>query len=60
VDITAVESRKREACQAHASTVKGWYPLHEQMHRLRGIECGCQSAEAFVRQVSAVKQLIQS
>jgi LmbE family N-acetylglucosaminyl deacetylase len=60
VDITAVESRKRKACQAHASTVKGWYPLHEQMHRLRGIECGCQSAEAFVRQVSAVKQLIQS
>lgn len=51
VDITQTEARKRAACYAHASTVSGWYPLHEAMHRFRGIECGCKSAEAFVRHV---------
>jgi len=49
VDITLAEERKREACYAHASTVSDWYPLHEAMHRFRGMECGCKSAEAFVR-----------
>jgi LmbE family N-acetylglucosaminyl deacetylase len=51
VDITPVEARKRTACFAHASSVQEWYPLHEQMHRFRGMELGCKSAEAFVRQV---------
>jgi len=51
VDITQTEARKRAACYAHASTVSGWYPLHEAMHRFRGMECGRKSAEAFFRLV---------
>ena len=49
VDITATEARKREACYAHASTVAGWYPLHEAMHTFRGMEFGVKAAEAFIR-----------
>ena len=51
VDITTTEARKRTACFAHASSVQSWYPLHEQMHRFRGMELGSKSAEAFIRQV---------
>jgi len=53
VDITQAESRKRAACYAHASTVDGWYPLHEAMQRFRGLEAGCKSAEAFIRHVQS-------
>jgi len=57
VDISPVEARKRSACYTHASTVEGWYPLHEQMHRFRGLESGCKSAEAFIRQAQSVDAL---
>ncbi len=56
VDITSLETRKRAACFAHASTVSGWYPLHETMQHFRGMECGCKSAEAFVRHVQSSPQ----
>jgi len=49
VDITAVAERKKAACYANKLTVEGWWPLHEQMHRWRGNEHGCQFAEAFNR-----------
>jgi LmbE family N-acetylglucosaminyl deacetylase len=52
VDITQTEPRKRAACYAHASQdpVNGFYPsFHEKMNRFRGMECGCELAEAFVR-----------
>jgi LmbE family N-acetylglucosaminyl deacetylase len=50
VDITATEPMKREACFAHASQdPAGFYAMHERMHQFRGMECGCQLAEAFVR-----------
>jgi LmbE family N-acetylglucosaminyl deacetylase len=51
VDITQTESRKRAACLAHASQQPetSFYPLHERMHRFRGMECGRELAEGFVR-----------
>jgi len=51
VDITKVESRKRDACMAHQSQHPrgGFYDLHEQMHRFRGREAGVEAAEAYVR-----------
>ena len=50
VDITAVAARKRDAVHAHASQrPEEWYPRHEQMSRFRGMERGCEHAEAFVR-----------
>jgi LmbE family N-acetylglucosaminyl deacetylase len=53
VDITAVETRKRAACFAHASQNPAeFYAHHEGMHRFRGREAGCELAEAFVRQPS--------
>ena len=51
VDIGRTESRKRAACFAHASQQpeQGFYQLHETMNRFRGMECGCELAEGFVR-----------
>ena len=51
VDITLTESRKRAACSAHASQQPEttFYRLHEMMSRFRGMECGVQYAEGFVR-----------
>jgi N-acetylglucosamine malate deacetylase 1 len=51
VDITGTESRKRAACFAHASQNPGtgFYKLHEKMNQFRGMECGCELAEAFIR-----------
>jgi LmbE family N-acetylglucosaminyl deacetylase len=50
VDIGAVAGRKRDACFAHASQrPEEWYPVHERMARFRGMEHGCEQAEAFVR-----------
>jgi LmbE family N-acetylglucosaminyl deacetylase len=50
VDISAVAQRKRDATFAHASQKPDeWYPVHERMARFRGMEHGCEAAEAFVR-----------
>lgn len=50
VDISAVAARKRDACFAHASQLPAdWYPAHERMGRFRGMEHGCEAAEAFIR-----------
>jgi LmbE family N-acetylglucosaminyl deacetylase len=55
VDITATEPLKRKACFAHASQDPvGFYAQHERMHQFRGMECGCQLAEAFVRHTQNV------
>jgi len=54
VDITATEARKRQACYAHSSQdPDGFYPLHDEMNRFRGHECGCHFAEAFIRHVQS-------
>jgi N-acetylglucosamine malate deacetylase 1 len=48
VDISAVEPRKRAACEAHVSqNPAGFYGEHDIMHRFRGQESGCERAEAF-------------
>ena len=50
VDISAVAARKRDACFAHASQLPAeWYAVHERMGRFRGMEHGCEVAEAFIR-----------
>ena len=53
VDISAVVERKRLACLAHDSQNHGGFyaRYHETMQRFRGLECGRQAAEAFVRAV---------
>ncbi|MEW5974606.1 MAG: PIG-L family deacetylase [Acidobacteriota bacterium] len=47
VDITPVADRKREACFANSVTIQDWWPYHDAMHRMRGMEHGCKAAEAF-------------
>ena len=50
VDVSAVTSRRREACYAHASQdPEKWYPGQEQITRFRGMESGHGQAEGFVR-----------
>lgn len=50
VDISAVESRRRAACYAHASQQPDkWYPKQVEITRRRGVESGFQQAEAFLR-----------
>ena len=50
VDISSVAQKKRDACFAHASQKpEEWYPVHERMGRFRGMQHGCDVAEAFIR-----------
>ncbi len=51
VDISSVAARKRAACDCHVSQgidelYEGW---HGPMERFRGMECGVEAAEAFVK-----------
>lgn len=50
VDVTATEPLKREACMAHASQNPSGFYLkdHVPMLRFRGMERGCEFAEAFL------------
>lgn len=52
VDIAATLDRKKAACFAHISQkpATDFWPLHEQMDRFRGIECGVRDAEGFIRE----------
>ena len=47
VDITSVAEQKKAAAFENSITVGGWWPLHEDMQHMRGLESGCQFAEAF-------------
>jgi LmbE family N-acetylglucosaminyl deacetylase len=51
VDITAVIELKHQACLVHESQhVTEWYAdSHGKMEAFRGLECGCDYAEAFTR-----------
>ena len=50
VDISAVESRRRAACYAHASQRPDqWYPKQVEITRRRGAQSGFAQAEGFVR-----------
>ena len=54
VDITATEATKRVACYAHASqTPDRFYALQDEVAKFRGIESGCERAEAFILQVQS-------
>jgi LmbE family N-acetylglucosaminyl deacetylase len=60
VDITASESRKREACFAHASqSPEMFYSLQDQVSRFRGIEYGCKMAEGFIAHVASGPHLLK-
>ena len=52
--------RQSYAAFANAVTVKGWWPLHEQMQKFRGLERGCSAAEAFVHHTPAAVALAPS
>jgi LmbE family N-acetylglucosaminyl deacetylase len=60
VDITSVESRKKEACLVHISqnAELGFYILHDKMHQFRGEEAGVRYAEAFIRHCQGPKMLL--
>lgn len=50
VDISTVESRRHDACYAHASQQPGkWYPKQVEITRTRGVASGFPQAEAFLR-----------
>jgi N-acetylglucosamine malate deacetylase 1 len=54
VNITVTEAVKRAACYAHASqTPDRYYALQDQVAKFRGIENGCERAEAFILQVQS-------
>jgi LmbE family N-acetylglucosaminyl deacetylase len=54
VDISATEAKKRAACYAHASqTPDRYYALQDEVARFRGIEGGCERAEAFLQQLQS-------
>jgi LmbE family N-acetylglucosaminyl deacetylase len=54
VDITQTESRKHDACYAHASqTPDRYYSLQDAVARFRGIESGYQRAEAYILQMKS-------
>ena len=54
VDITATESRKREACYAHASQAPDrFYALQSMVTRMRGIESGHNQAESYIHHVQS-------
>ena len=55
VDITATEQRKRDATLAHASQNPiRMYEHHDKMNRFRGLQCGREFAEAFIRHEQSV------
>ena len=59
VNITQTEPCKRAACFAHASqSPEKFYGLQEQVARFRGIESGCQHAEAYIRHVQSPDVLL--
>jgi LmbE family N-acetylglucosaminyl deacetylase len=50
VDISKVESQRRDACFAHASQQPDkWYPKQVAITRSRGVESGFAQAEGFLR-----------
>jgi N-acetylglucosamine malate deacetylase 1 len=59
VDITDVESLKRQACYAHASQSPDlFYALQTEVTKFRGIEVGYPQAEAFIRHVRSRQDLL--
>jgi N-acetylglucosamine malate deacetylase 1 len=56
VDISAVETRRRSACFAHASQQPDrWYPKQVEITRRHGLESGFAQAEAFLRHPESIR-----
>jgi LmbE family N-acetylglucosaminyl deacetylase len=48
LDIESVRAIKKQACESHRSQhPEQFWPVHEQMHRRRGLESGVRYAEAY-------------
>jgi len=59
VNITANEPVKRAACYAHASqSPNKFYVLQDRVAKFRGIESGCERAEAFILQAQSPYQAL--
>src|SRR5580693_1793478 len=59
VDITATETRKRQACYAHASqSPDRFYALQSQITRFRGLESGHAHAEGYIRHAQSPDNLL--
>jgi LmbE family N-acetylglucosaminyl deacetylase len=59
VDISSVETRRRDACYAHVSQQPGkWYPKQVEITRFRGAESGFPQAEAFLRHPESKRALL--
>jgi LmbE family N-acetylglucosaminyl deacetylase len=59
VDISAVESRRRAACYAHASQEPGkWYPKQVEITRARGAQSGFAQAEGFLRHAESKRAFL--
>jgi N-acetylglucosamine malate deacetylase 1 len=58
VDITKTEKRKKEACLVHNSGPNIYDKYHDLMNRFRGLECGCEYAEAFIHQYRGAMGLL--
>ena len=54
IDITEVESQKRDACYAHASqSPDRYYEVQDTVAHFRGLQSGYKRAEAYLRQVQS-------
>lgn len=61
VNITSNEPAKRAACYAHASqSPDKFYSLQDQVAKFRGIENGCERAEAFILQAQSPYEALLS
>lgn len=59
VDISAVQSRRRAACYAHASQQPDkWYPKQVEITRSRGAAAAFSQAEAFLRHPESKRGLL--
>ncbi len=59
VDISGVDSQRREACYAHASQQPDkWYPKQLELTTFRGRDSGFRQAEAFLRHRESTPALL--
>lgn len=56
VDISITETHKRRACYAHASqSPDKFYALQAKVSAFRGVEAGCEEAEAYARHPQSIR-----
>jgi LmbE family N-acetylglucosaminyl deacetylase len=58
IDISAVEPQKKAACHAHATqSPDSFYKLQDLVASFRGVEFGCERAEAFLLQLQSPRDV---